>query len=111
MRARKRRPRTVRCRRCKAAIKVKRKGPLPLYCSQTCRQLAYERRRYSGPMVALAQDLAHVRVRDVIRKELWLLLQQLNLVPREPKSPPPRPRIKPTANHLRLVDKTETPEA
>jgi hypothetical protein len=55
--------------------------------------------------VALAQDLAHIKVRDVIRSEVWLLLQQLTLVPREAKSPPPRPHIKLKPNHLRLVDK------
>jgi len=91
----------MRC--CKATIKVKhKKGPLPLYCSQRCRQRAYERRRYMGPMVALQQDIAHIRVREVIREELWLMLRQLGIVP--PKSPlPARPKPRHQQPNLRIV--------
>jgi hypothetical protein len=67
MRRPRRRPKTVRCRRCRAKVLVKRKGPLPLYCSDTCRQMAYQKRRYQGPMELVAQDIATNRVRAVIR--------------------------------------------
>ena len=42
----KRRPRTVRCHGCRNPIKVKIKGRIPTYCSQTCKQQAYLKRRY-----------------------------------------------------------------
>jgi hypothetical protein len=90
----------VRCHCCRAAIKVKhKKGPLPLYCSRRCRQLAYERRRHTGPMVALAQDIATAKVRDVIREEVLSLLSQIGLMP--PKSPPP-PRTRATREKPKL---------
>jgi len=79
VRTRSRRPKTVSCRRCKTKIKVKSKGPLPLYCSQVCKQRAYERRKHSGLMVALAQDLATVKVRDVIRAEVRSVFQEAGL--------------------------------
>jgi hypothetical protein len=107
MRRRLRRPKVVRCRRCKHKIKVKAKGPLPLYCSHTCRQLAYERRRYLGMREMLAQDIASAKIRDVIRAELWAVLRQIGLVPE--KMPPP-PRLKPEPKHrpnLKLVETSD----
>jgi hypothetical protein len=57
VRCRSRRPKIIRCRHCKGKLEVKAKGPLPLYC-RGCRQRAYEKRRYLGPMELLAQDIA-----------------------------------------------------
>jgi hypothetical protein len=93
----------VRCRRCRANIKVKAKGPLPLYCSQACKQRAYERRKYSGLKVALAQDLATVKVRDAIRAEVVSVLRQAGLIEPVPPllhSSPPKKR----PSYLRPVD-------
>src|SRR5262245_12592041 len=102
MRARpRRRPKTARCRQCKTRIVVKGKGPIPLYCDHTCRQLAYQKRRHSEPMVMLAQDIATTKVRDVIRAEIWEILRQVGLV--AAGLPPPPEKKRPT--HLRLIKK------
>ena len=66
-----RRPRTVRCLQCKLGVKVKSRGPIPRYCSGSCRQTAHLRRRNISPMTLLAEDLATERVRGVIREEVW----------------------------------------
>jgi hypothetical protein len=96
----KRRPRTVRCRGCRKPIRVKGKGRIPTYCSQACKQEAYLKRRHRGPMELLAQDIATVRVRAVIRQEVMYCLTQLGLV--SPGTPPPsKPKAKATA--LRIV--------
>ena len=97
-----RRPKTVRCRHCKGKIEVKPKGPLPLYC-RGCRQRAYEKRRYSGPQVLLAQDLATVSVRDAIRAEVRLALSQLGFD--VPPLPPDQPKKR---SHLRVVESRDT---
>ena len=59
---------------------MKGKGRVPSYCSQTCKQVAYLKRRHRGPMELLAQDIATMRVRAVIRKEVMYCLEQLGLV-------------------------------
>jgi hypothetical protein len=99
----KRRPKTVRCRRCREKLSVKVKGPLPLYC-RTCRQAVYLERRYSGPKVLLAQDLATAKVRAVIAEEVRKVLAQLgvSVSPVHPSPMPARPERRP--NHLRVVD-------
>jgi hypothetical protein len=84
---------------------VKGKGPIPLYCGHTCRQLAYQRRRYSGPMMMLAQDIATTKVRDVIRAEICDILQRYGLIPKAP--PPPREKKRPPPTHLGLVERGE----
>jgi hypothetical protein len=75
--SRRRRPKTKRCERCKAKIKVKGRGRVPRFCSPTCRQLAYEQRKWQrpAPVVLAAQDIATIHVRDFIRAEIWSLLQ------------------------------------
>src|SRR5262245_61440385 len=98
-----RRPKTARCRQCKTRIAVKGKGPIPLYCGHTCRQLAYQRLRHSGLMVMLAQDIATTKVPDVIRAEIWEMLRQLGLVDAGP--PPPREKKRSRPTHLRLIEK------
>jgi hypothetical protein len=102
----KRRPKRVKCRRCKKAIKVAARGPLPLYCSGTCRQLAYQQRRHSGPMLLLAQDIATYKVRSVIRQEYWRLPCEAGLVGGDPPRPKPAPHDK-KPGHLRLVPPAE----
>jgi hypothetical protein len=67
---------------------------------QTCKQRAYFNRRLSGPMVLLAQDIASVRVRDIIRHEVWDILLKANGVRGSPP-PPERPTRK--RPELRIV--------
>ena len=87
-----RRPRSVRCKGCKGIIKIKSKGRVPTYCSQTCRQNAYLKRRYTGPMELLQQDIATVQVRDIIHREVRDYLVQLGFAPEG--VPPPKPKGK-----------------
>src|SRR5262245_50448529 len=103
------RPKTVRCRRCKTKIKLKEKGPVPLYCGRNCRQRAYERRRYGGVMVMLAQDIATAKIRDVIRAEVIAVLTDARLLPEQLPPALLRPRKRPRPN-LRLVDGTPPDE-
>jgi hypothetical protein len=81
-------------------IAIKAKGRIPTYCGQGCKQRAYLNRRLSGPMVLLAQDIATVKVRDLIRREVWDILLKTNLVHGSPP-PPDRPTRKRPA--LRIV--------
>ncbi len=91
------RPKTLRCLRCKTKLPVKPRGRLPQFCCQTCRQRAYEKRKWGRPTVveALAFDLAHSKIKAALRGEIWSLLQQVGLV--EEASPPPitKPRRTP----------------
>jgi hypothetical protein len=98
---RKRRARTVRCRRCKAKIKVQPKGRIPIFCGRNCRQRAYEHnlalRPTLTPMSILARDLNTVRVRDVIREEIRAILRDMGI------DPPPPPRKPDRKRHLHVV--------
>ena len=105
---RKRRPRTARCARCKAKIKVRPKGRVPIFCSRNCRQRAYEHNKALGPtpvMNLLARDLATIQVRDAIRAEVWTILRPFLLqlgfdLGPDPPTPPAKPERK---RHLRLI--------
>jgi hypothetical protein len=104
VRSQSRRPKIVRCRHCKSKLKVKAKGPLPLYC-RGCRQRVYEKRRYLGPMELLAQDIATARVRDLIRAEVRSLLSQIGVeIPPRPQSSAAEKR----RSHLQLVHSEST---
>jgi hypothetical protein len=99
-----RRRKTARCERCRTKIKIKSRGRVPKFCSPTCRQLAYERRKWQRPtpVELLAQDTATIKVRDFIRAEIWAVLQTANLVP--PNQPPPlTPPKRQRPTHLRVV--------
>jgi hypothetical protein len=94
------RPKTLRCVWCKTKIKVKPQGRLPLFCSHSCRQRAYERAKWGQPhLVAVRRDLATVEVRRAIREEAWALLREAGLAP-TPKPPPMLRRNRP---QLRVV--------
>jgi hypothetical protein len=95
------RPRTLRCRWCKTRMKVAPCGRLPIFCCQTCRQRDYERRKWSRPHAVelLAKDLATVRVRGILWREIGAVLQQLGITDKPPPLPQP-PRKRPA---LRLV--------
>jgi hypothetical protein len=71
------RPKTQRCAWCTKKMGVQTRGRIPLFCSQSCRQRAYEKRRWSRPSVieALAQDLATSEGRAIIRKEVLATLR------------------------------------
>ena len=100
MKLRRRRPRTVRCIRCKKSIKLKAKGRVPFYCSASCRQRSYLITKYRGPAELLQQDISTVRFRDFIRREILAILQHAGLIPAAPEPPPPP---KPPSR-LRLVE-------
>jgi hypothetical protein len=96
------RRRSVRCSVCKTRFKVNSRGRPPTFCSQSCRQRAYEQRRWSRPhpVELLARDLDTARVRNVIRQEVREALLAAGIIP-----PSPAPKPKRRRPPLRLVDK------
>jgi len=96
-------PKTRRCERCKTKFKVQFRGRVPKFCSRTCRQHSYEQHKWARPTLIelLAQDIASVRVRDVIRAEILSILNQAGLVP-EPTPPSAHNKTSP-GHHLKLV--------
>jgi hypothetical protein len=100
-----RRAKSVRCEHCKTRIKIKTRGRVPKFCSPTCRQLAYERRKWQRPtpVELLAQDIAHAKFRDFVRKEIWTVLQMAELISRD-QSLPSAPRNARSRTPLRLVE-------
>lgn len=47
-----RRPAAIVCAGCGASVRVKLRGPLPIWCSSTCRHRAWERRRAVAELAA-----------------------------------------------------------
>jgi hypothetical protein len=105
---RRRRPRTTRCKRCNAQIKVKNKGPVPKYCSQSCKQEVYLRRRFRSPLELVARDLASIQVREVIWTTIMDILVQQGLV-KSNLRPPIMYEPKPKKPKLRLVKNPDDP--
>jgi len=102
------RPKTLHCLRCNAKMTVKPRGRLPTFCSQSCRQRAYEQKKWSRPhpVELLAKDLARADVREAIRSEALNLFNQVLKhlgwdLSAQQLLPAPRPKKKP---YLRLVD-------
>src|SRR5690349_13404778 len=89
---RRKRPRTLHCRWCKTKIEIKPRGRVAEFCSQTCRQRAYEQWKWARPTAVelIARDLATAKVREAIRAELWTLLRERGLV--AAAEPPPAPK-------------------
>ncbi len=58
------RPDTAACAGCGAPVQVARRGPLPKWCGQTCRQRGWERRRAAAE---LANTGVAVAVREVVQ--------------------------------------------
>jgi hypothetical protein len=104
------RPKTVRCRWCRKRFKVLVRGRLPDYCSDSCRQRAYQKRKWRDetPVVLLAKDLAHIRVREWLRKEIWDLLVQAGLAAPHSPVPPVQPQRSRAKLTLVLPSSTET---
>lgn len=63
------RPDTVPCAGCGAEVLVARRGPLPKWCGQTCRQRGWERRRAAAE---LADSGVAVAVREVVQVPVTL---------------------------------------
>ena len=77
---------------------------MPKFCSPTCRQLAYERRKWQRPTAVelLAKDIATNNIRAIIRAEVWTVLQMAGVV--SPNQPPPlSPSKHQPPTHLRVV--------
>jgi hypothetical protein len=79
-----------------------------LFCSRSCRQRAYEQRKWRRPrsVELLAKDIATVRVRDVIRAEILAIMKELGLVGLEQKLLPVERRRR--APNLRLIKRPAT---
>ena len=96
------RRRSVRCPVCKTRFKVNSRGRPPTFCSRSCRQRAYEHRKWSRPhpVELLARDIDTARVRDIIRQEVREALLAAGII--LPRSAPKSKRRGPP---LRLIDK------
>src|SRR5258708_2119107 len=99
---RRKRPKTVRCRRCKKKLAVPPRGRIPVFCSAACRQRAYEQRKHGrpAPVELFARDLATVKVRDVIRAIIIEELIKAGLLP--PGTPPPT-KPNPQRAHFKVI--------
>jgi hypothetical protein len=77
----KRQRRSAKCHCCKRRFKAASRGRFPYFCSQTCRQRAYEVRRAGGgsAIAALRRDIDTIRVQEVIRKEIRNLMPDIVL--------------------------------
>ena len=106
---RRRRPRTTQCKLCKTQIKVKNKGPVPKYCSQSCKQEGYLRRKFRSPLeLVAARDLASIQLREVIWTMIMDILVQHGLVTSN-LPPPITHEPKPKRPNLRLVINQDDP--
>ena len=67
-----RRRKTARCPVCKEKFKISPRGRPPTFCGRSCRQRAYEQRKWSRPhpVELLARDIASARVRDFVREQV-----------------------------------------
>jgi hypothetical protein len=81
----------ARCARCKRSFKKAALGRPRKFCGRSCRQAAYLKRaaHRPRPVELLAADLAHAKVRNWLRREIWDLLMQAGLV--SAPEPPPTP--------------------
>jgi hypothetical protein len=97
------RPKTLRCQWCKEEMKISARGRVPRFCSKTCRQRDYEKRKWSRPALveALAHDLASIKVREFIRKEILAILWEFGLI--TDPTPPPTPKTPRMGSPLRAV--------
>jgi hypothetical protein len=95
--------RAVKCTRCGRRFKPASTGRPPRYCSASCRQAAYLARNANRlrPVQLLAADLSHIHVKNWLRREMWNLLREADLV--SSIEPPPMPRQRGSKLNLRLV--------
>jgi hypothetical protein len=101
---------TRRCAHCRKSFKRVPAGRPRVYCDSACRQAAYLARKLNRvhPVALLAADLAHVRVKEWLRKEIWNILMDAKLVsdPEPPAMAMPSHRAQ-----LRLVKPPEEPSS
>jgi hypothetical protein len=96
------RPKTQRCAWCNKKMCVQARGRIPMFCSPTCRQRAYEKRKWSRPSVieALAQDLATLEGHAIIREAVLAILRENGLI----TNPTPPPALTRKAPKLRVIE-------
>ena len=76
----------TKCKQCKRKFRPKAKGRRPLYCSDSCRQRAYERRRIEKeiaqriPMRLLGGDMEGIKTRDGVTRAVVDVLRELGLI-------------------------------
>jgi hypothetical protein len=74
-----RRPRSIKCRRCKTKMKTKPRGPLPTFC-RSCRQRHYEEGRTGHIQTVLTQEINRLKVQQIIRAEVKRYLDRFTIV-------------------------------
>jgi hypothetical protein len=89
------RPKRLRCLHCCKPFTAPQRGRPPQYCSASCRQRAYEKRRAASqeeaqlPLRLLARDIAAVQ--DEFRRGVVEVLQELHFLPPARRRPPRTP--------------------
>ena len=68
------RPRVLRCARCGRRIKVAATGRLPVYCTASCKSMAYAKRTRA------MKKLPPASTDDEHRRALWNALREFGLV-------------------------------
>jgi hypothetical protein len=90
---------------------LKATGRPAVYCSPACRQWGYVKRKANRPhpVELLARDLAHFPVQDWLRREIWAMLVQADLV--QDAQPPPLPpnSRRPDLRVVRSTDADNSP--
>ena len=103
---RQRRHRHVRCAQCRRKEKINPRGRVPRFCSRSCRQRAYERRKWQKPtpVELLARAVDSMAVRQLVREEVRKVLQELGLAAKTPVPPLVSKKSRP---ELRLIHPDE----
>lgn len=81
----KRKPKKRRCAWCRNDFRPSGRGRPPRFCSQSCRQRAYEGRLAQHPLRLLERDLAAAKSAEHIRKIVVDVLVDLGLIDPPPK--------------------------
>ncbi len=87
-----RRPKILKCRRCKRKLRPRPRGPLPTYC-RSCRQRHYEEGLAGRAQTVLTQEINSLKVQQMIREEVQRFMNRL-LIDAPPRSPPAKPKKK-----------------
>jgi hypothetical protein len=103
----------VKCAECGKKFALPARGRLPEYCSQTCRQRAYEARKWQEKLLPhgvapalLQKDLVPTLNRAFIKE----LVREILVEEGPPAVSPPAKHRKPQPRHLRLVEKVQQNE-
>ncbi len=80
----------LRCGRCRKPFLPQSKGRRPNYCSQSCRQRAYEARRAQQkvPELLLGRDIEDIRTKGGVERAVVDVLRKLGFLPPTPKTKP-----------------------